>query len=786
MVKRKIDRTRSKNKQKKLRKTTNNKDEKDKDISNEFTAEEEEEPLAIHIRRSPPKKRRSNNAANVDNDGNVDDLDSGDGDDDINQDDKNVDNNYNSDSNDDDDDDDDDDDNGDGNEDEDNDGEDGDRNKFEVRQRVLARDEDGILYYADIRRKLHGVNHHKTISCLGIFDIAPEEIENETNFDDEDNKNQNEWHYFVHYEGWKSIWDRWVAESDIWEITEVNIERMKEISITHKALQREFKGKTKKGKIQNGGLFLKEWKEQLDGLHCQWAKHDSKSSSQQGTTITTTSNGDGEKDDKVKKVKKRKKKSKQKKSKKSSTEILHNRSDLAIQSCLTTRQPSHIQAIPLSFGLKRILVEDWENLNSTNRAEEATQPTKTTTANGKDASSSASLETTKWDMVHALPAKITIRNALSLYLKDKGISWDGIVLIKNQATTSSSNENSKNNDEILNRNEKISESESNQNNLSEPGQSLSLEYEQKEKVSGSSMDDTCGKVVVATDESALMKNEQEETSTSNVNDTGTEVLVATNTSKHNPEETSTKDAQIDMTASLPDKTPSQEVVTKDENNGIDDNGEEEASLQLAKEWTDMADGIVLYFEQALMSRLLYPSEISQLLVLEDGLPDGTPFLQKVDIYGCEHLLRLLASMPRILDQQFQDSRKKKMERKQNALIKDGDTTTEQEKIEGVNDEDETDADQDAFVEVGSMILAKLQDFARFLQKNQSTLFGSLYRKKNDEEIKRDLKIQKRQERRLQSAAAKATSAMLQKTDQQEECVDINDDDDDEEKPMQLE
>jgi len=282
----------------------------------------------------------------------------------------------------------------------------------------------------------------------------------------------------------------------------------------------------------------------------------------------------------------------------------------------------------------------------------------------------------------------------------------------------------------------------------------------------------------------LMKNEQEVTSTSNVYDTGTEVLVATNTSKHNPEETSTKDAQIDMTASLPDKTPSQEVVTKDENNGIDDNGEEEASLQLAKEWTDMADGIVLYFEQALMSRLLYPSEISQLLVLEDGLPDGTPFLQKVDIYGCEHLLRLLASMPRILDQQFQDSRKKKMERKQNALIKDGDTTTEQEKIEGVNDEDETDADQDAFVEVGSMILAKLQDFARFLQKNQSTLFGSLYRKKNDEEIKRDLKIQKRQERRLQSAAAKATSAMLQKTDQQGECVDINDDD--EEKPMQLE
>ena len=186
-----------------------------------------------------------------------------------------------------------------------------------------------------------------------------------------------------------------------------------------------------------------------------------------------------------------------------------------------------------------------------------------------------------------------------------------------------------------------------------------------------------------------------------------------------------------------------------------------------------------------MSRLLYPSEISQLLVLEENLPDDTPFLQMVDIYGCEHLLRLLASLPRILDQQSQDSRKKKLERKkQNASTNEG-KAMEHERPEHGNDDDDddddkTDADQDAFAEVGSMILAKLQDFARFLQKNQSSFFGSLYRKKNEQEINRDLKIQKRHERRLKSVAA--SSLMLQKTDEEVEQPDVSNDDE----PMQLE
>merc|ERR1711865_826599 len=93
------------------------------------------------------------------------------------------------------------------------------------------------------------------------------------------------------------------------------------------------------------------------------------------------------------------------------------------------------------------------------------------------------------------------------------------------------------------------------------------------------------------------------------------------------------------------------------------------------------------------------------------------------------------------------------------------------------DDNADSADQDAFAEVGSMILAKLQDFARFLQKNQSSLFGSLYRKKNEQEINRDLKIQKRHERRRLKSVAAASSVLLQKTNEEVEQLDVSNTDD---------
>ena len=168
----------------------------------------------------------------------------------------------------------------------------------------------------------------------------------------------------------------------------------------------------------------------------------------------------------------------------------------------------------------------------------------------------------------------------------------------------------------------------------------------------------------------------------------------------------------------------------------------------------MADGIALYFDQALTNRLLYPSEISQYIVLEETLLDDDSPLEKVDIYGCEHLLRLISIMPRILDQQYQDMKKAKMEQKNS-------TSADKSNTEEGGDED------DDFAKVGSVILAKLQDLARFLQKNQSTLFCSRYRKKTDEELKTERKIQKRQERRLKQKN-KASMLLEEENDDQQE------------------
>jgi hypothetical protein len=175
--------------------------------------------------------------------------------------------------------------------------------------------------------------------------------------------------------------------------------------------------------------------------------------------------------------------------------------------------------------------------------------------------------------------------------------------------------------------------------------------------------------------------------------------------------------------------------------------DEETPDHLTKEWTDMADGISLYFEQALMHRLLYPSEMSQILVLEKSLEEGgdnNP-LQKVDIYGCEHLLRLITVMPRMLDQRYQDAKNTKMERKKGNGDDDDDEGKEQR---------QADEEGDHCAAIDSMILAKLQDLSRFLQKNQSTLFCLRYRKKNELEMKLERKIQKRQERRLKNKATR--------------------------------
>ena len=91
--------------------------------------------------------------------------------------------------------------------------------KFDVRQRVIARDEDGLMYFSNIRRKMYGMNHQQNQSALqtigkgaAIFDKGnnvDNNSHNDVEVNDDDGQHQPQWMYFVHYEGWKTLWDRW-------------------------------------------------------------------------------------------------------------------------------------------------------------------------------------------------------------------------------------------------------------------------------------------------------------------------------------------------------------------------------------------------------------------------------------------------------------------------------------------------------------------------------------------------------------------------------------------------
>ncbi|KAL3918732.1 MAG: hypothetical protein SGILL_004093, partial [Bacillariaceae sp.] len=382
---------------------------------------------------------------------------------------------------------------------------------------------------------------------------------------------------------------------------------------------------------------------------------------------------------------KKKKRSATKKTINSDAQAIQKQSDLSVQSCLTNRQPSHIQAIPLAFGLKRVLVEDWEILNAANRNED----------------DSSSKKIANESMVHVLPTKIPIRNVLTLYLKEKGIEWSCIAKKRNTPKQQQSNE--------------------------EQGPSPAAAAEDENGPISStqpSRSDDSSPMKPESSVNQMPKREEKDVDAIDVSEPKPRPTASKQVSEPNPHK---------LAPSIPASDNIDAASTPDVVASEDD--------QLTKEWTDMANGICVYFEQALTSRLLYPSEVSQLIALEDSQESEGSCLDKIDIYGCEHLLRLISILPRTLDQQHRDIRSKRRERTKDGAEKQDD-----------NDDDDDDK-EDGFAQTGSLILAKLQDLARFLQKNQSTLFCSRYRKKNDTELALERKIQKRQERRLKNRAA---------------------------------
>ena len=503
---------------------------------------------------------------------------------------------------------------------------------YEVGQKVLARDQDGILYQAMIRRRLWGQHQHRQIQ-VGMVN-SHEEMQ--AMMEDEEPET---WHYFVHYFQWNVNWDRWVSQEDIVPITDDNLELSQIILREHKLLMKEFKQHTRH---VDGGAFLTVWQEKLKKLLL--AREEEKNPNKKKKKPATSNQ--------AKKAALKKKQA-----------LLAKQAEFQDQS-LWVRPSSQAQQLVLNYQLKKILVEEWELIS-------------------------------QFQMVHALPASkpYTIDYVLRLYLKEmKGI-------------------------EMEDKDDHVDEGE-------------------VEQASNDKNDDSAASTLQATGttSTAVAETVAEEgqvpVESSNDGPATVDVAGLVTTKEGNDR------APASSISADPEKTKEDEgfahSATSD-NSSADEpmgdsmtNNEDESKDDDTQDWLDMVNGINMLFDEALPFRLLYPTERAQLQVLEKAYPD-TP---KSKLYGCEFLLRLFCQLPALLADTY--------------------------KTKNSGDDDNYNDGNDA--EIIKPILAKVYDFLRFLQTNQSTLFGLDYRKPNSEEIKQQTKIDRKKLKLQQQQQAVAAVA----------------------------
>ena len=449
--------------------------------------------------------------------------------------------------------------------------------QFQIFQTVFARDTDGVMYEAVIRRKLYGRAQSQPQQVPIGLDSS---LEHETS-DNNDHKNDDEhvnndtnvasmWHYFVHYNKWNVNWDRWVPETHVYEPTDAVRLYATTLINEHKALRSELtrKVKGKKGfQTVEGTEFLQKWRirmARVDAeLHPDLAGAQKKPAEGKPTKPQP---------DPPIAPKKKAAGAGAGAANPWTTPALAAERQLRLRGLTgrkvggdPTASSSSSHSLILPFALKKHLVDAWEII-------------------------------TQCGMVVALPAPVTIRQALDAYVQSKGV----------QLPSSKSGE------------------------------------------------------VAA--------------SAGTENPTGS----ATGDGSHPPLDSPTpRDLGIDCDA----------VISP-----------------VGREWHDMADGVALLFDEALPRRLLYREEVPQFYVLCD---QQSP-LRVSEVYGVEHLLRLLVNLPEALFDAMDD------------------------------DDDES---------LTRPILAKVNDLIRYLHKNQEVVFTQSYRRLNALEIQAQVKLRKMEERK---------------------------------------
>lgn len=237
--------------------------------------------------------------------------------------------------------------------------------KYEPLQTCYARDSDGVVYEAVIRRRIYGRGQHKQLQ-LALIDSE----EGATTEGEQPPK----WHYFVHYQNWNVNWDRFVEESDIFPVTEQVKQYTARLLEEHRALKSAHikKVKGKKGfQTIDSTEFLRDWRRIRLRVDREMGFADDARKQEGVPSPTVKLASTGSKQSKGTGWAKSELKAEQKLREKSLTQQFKNN-------------------IALPFALKKSLVEQWEII-------------------------------TQCEMVPTLPAKVTIRQALDKYLDSKGV-----------------------------------------------------------------------------------------------------------------------------------------------------------------------------------------------------------------------------------------------------------------------------------------------------------------------------------------------------------------------------
>ena len=258
--------------------------------------------------------------------------------------------------------------------------------KFQPLQKCYARDKDGVMYAAVVRRRMYGPQYHRQVE-MGLLTSQEQAAELLRDVDEQ------MWHYFVHYNKWNVNFDRWVPEECVFEVSDEAKAFSERLLQEHKNLQSEMKKVGVKGKKQwqtiDGAAFLREWRKRMthverelkfgkykDGAESDQVREETAEcqSKESGATLTknaplkpmTLETGAWTK------------------------ASLAMECKLRGKSLTTKRPPSQVSSVVLPFALRKALVEQWEIIS-------------------------------QCGMMPCLPAPTTVRRALDKYLESKNV-----------------------------------------------------------------------------------------------------------------------------------------------------------------------------------------------------------------------------------------------------------------------------------------------------------------------------------------------------------------------------